>query len=142
MTTTEHGATDHRGLRLLTLEDCLDRLRSTHVGRLGFVSAGEPVVFPLNHAVDGQSVVFRTREGSKLDAAVGSAPVVYEADSYDEASATGWSVMVKGTAEVVYDDADVRRYDALGLRSWADPESGGQWVRVRAVEVSGREIAR
>lgn len=140
MTASSEDATDRRGLRVLTLEQCLAHLRSTPVGRLAFVTRGEPVVFPVNHAVDGQDVVFRTQEGSKLDHAASAGAVVFEVDSYDASVTSGWSVMLKGTAEVVYDDADTARYDALGLRSWADPQARGQWVRVRPLEVSGRQL--
>jgi nitroimidazol reductase NimA-like FMN-containing flavoprotein (pyridoxamine 5'-phosphate oxidase superfamily) len=61
--------TDHRGLRVLGFEDFLERLRTAPLGRLAFVNAGEPVMFPVNHAIDGVDVVFRTSWGSKLDPA-------------------------------------------------------------------------
>lgn len=133
-------ATDHRGLRVLGYEECLERLRATPVGRLALVHAGEPLVFPVNHAMDGANVVFRTLWGSKLQTAEGAGTVAYEVDGYDSVSETGWSVLVKGTAEVVYEDEDTGPYDRLNLRSWAEREGTGFWVRIRAVEVTGREI--
>jgi uncharacterized protein len=138
--TLSTGATDRRGLRVLDAEECLHRLRETPVGRLGFVSAGESVILPVNHAVDGSTVVFRTAPGSKMDVAVAAGNVVYEIDSFDPATRTGWSVVVKGTAEMVYDQRHTDRYEQLGLRSWADPRGRGQWVRIRATEISGREL--
>src|SRR6185295_17345540 len=36
------------------------------VGRLVITVGGEPVVFPLNYAVDGEAIVFRTEVGTKL----------------------------------------------------------------------------
>lgn len=133
-------ATDHRGLRVLGYEECLERLRATPVGRLALVHAGEPLVFPVNHAMDGANVVFRTLWGSKLHKAEEAGTVAYEIDGYDSVRETGWSVMVKGTAEVVYEGVDTDRYDQLNLRTWADRESTGFWVRIRAIEVTGREI--
>jgi nitroimidazol reductase NimA-like FMN-containing flavoprotein (pyridoxamine 5'-phosphate oxidase superfamily) len=47
----------------------LERLQTAPVGRLAFVNAGEPVVFPVNQAVDGVDIVFRTLWGSKLQVA-------------------------------------------------------------------------
>ncbi len=132
--------TDHRGLNVLGFDECLDRLRRTPIGRLGFVSAGESVILPVNHALDGDFVVFRSRPGSKLDVAVTSGNVAYEIDGYDDSTRTGWSVLVKGTAEVVYDRAETARYSHLGLHSWADREGSGQWVRIRPLEITGREI--
>lgn len=133
-------ATDHRGLEVLSFAVCLDRLRRTPVGRIGFVSAGEVVILPVNHAVVGESVVFRTQAGSKMDVAVASGNVAFEVDGWDDGTQTGWSVLVKGTAEVVYDAEDTARYDRLRLRTWADQAGSGQWVRIRPVEITGRDI--
>lgn len=134
------SGTDRLGLRVLDLDECVERLTRTPVGRIAFVSSGDLVVFPVNHAVDGMSVVFRTRFGSKMEVATSAGHVAFEVDGYDPAAETGWSVVLKGRAELVYDEADTRRYDDLGLRSWADPEGRGQWVRIRPDEVSGREL--
>lgn len=137
---TTAPATDHRGLDVLSFDECLDRLRRTHVGRLGFVSAGESVILPVNHGMVGDHVVFRTMPGSKMDVAVAAGNVAYEIDGWDDRTQTGWSVLVKGTAEVVYDSEETARYDLLRLRSWADPAGLGQWVRIRPLEITGREI--
>jgi uncharacterized protein len=137
--TTNHP-TDHRGLRVLGFEECLERLRTAPVGRLAFVDTGEPVVFPVNHAIDGVDVVFRTSWGSKLQVAETAGVVAYEVDGYDSMSESGWSVVVKGTAQVVDESVDTDRYDQIGLRSWADPKGLGFWVRIRPVEITGREV--
>lgn len=133
---------DHAGLRVLGLDECLRRLRSTPVGRIALVADGDPVILPVNHGVDGSDVVFRTAPGSKLAAAQGSEPVAFEADGYETARRYGWSVVVKGIAEPVYDDVAIARYERLGVQPWADGVDRPTWVRVRAEEVSGREIAR
>lgn len=132
--------TDRRGLAVLGFEECLRRLSRTRVGRVTYVSAGELVMLPINHAVDGASVVFRTSHGEKLQVASEAGHVAFEVDSFDEAAETGWSVLVKGTAERVYDPAITDRLDAMGLRSWADPAGQGQWVRIRPTEITGREL--
>jgi hypothetical protein len=132
--------TDHRGLRVLGLDECLERLRSAPLGRVAFVDTGEPVVFPVNHAIDGVDVVFRTSWGSKLEVAESSGVVAYEVDGYDSRNESGWSVVVKGTAQLVYETVDTDRYDQLGLRSWADIKGLGFWVRIRPVEITGREV--
>ena len=49
------------------------RLLTTHrpqLGRLGFVDGGWPMIFPMNYAVDGKAIYFKTAPGSKLFAAV------------------------------------------------------------------------
>ena len=59
---------DHSGLGVLPLEECRRRLQAAKVGRVSFVDQGEPVILPVNHALDGEAVVFRTAAGSKLTA--------------------------------------------------------------------------
>jgi nitroimidazol reductase NimA-like FMN-containing flavoprotein (pyridoxamine 5'-phosphate oxidase superfamily) len=130
--------TDHAGLEVLPFGACLDKLASVPVGRVGFLSAGEVVILPVNHVVDGQSVVFRTAEGSKLASTGVGYAVTFEADSYDEAAEEGWSVIVHGDADVVDDDAEISRLDGLGLRSWGHAERP-YWIRIRPLSVSGRQ---
>lgn len=133
-------STDHRGLSVLDLDECLHRLRSVPVGRLAYMQDGEPLVLPVNHGVDGNDVVFRTTWGSKLQQAQHVKLVAYEADSFDEAGRTGWSVLVIGRASVVYDDAEIARLEALGVKSWAGALDPVFWVRIRPEQVTGREI--
>lgn len=133
-------ATDHAGLEPLPLADCLALLASVPVGRLAFPADGEVLVLPVNHAVDGQDVVFRTGYGTKLAAAQREGVVSFQADRYDEATCAGWSVLVTGRAEMVLDAAEIGRFEALGLRTWADAASKPFWVRVRPTSVTGRRI--
>jgi uncharacterized protein len=133
---------DREGLRVLDMAECLARLRSTPVGRVAFVSDGDPVILPVNHGVHESAIVFRTRDGSKLAAAQRAASVAFEADGYDPASRFGWSVLARGVAETVYDDAEIAAYEGLGVRPWADARERALWVRIRLDEVSGREIVR
>ncbi len=39
---------------------------------------------------------------------------------------SGWSVVVKGPAQLVYERVDTNRHDQLGLRSWADIKARAQ----------------
>ncbi|HVN10754.1 MAG TPA: pyridoxamine 5'-phosphate oxidase family protein [Kineosporiaceae bacterium] len=133
--------TDHRGITVLTLDECLDRLRSTPVGRIAFTEQGGPVILPVNHGVDGTDIVFRTTYGSKLQIAEDSGHVAFEADGIDVPTHRGWSVLVKGIASPVYEREAVERYEALGISAWAglDPTSA-VWIRLRAEEITGREL--
>jgi nitroimidazol reductase NimA-like FMN-containing flavoprotein (pyridoxamine 5'-phosphate oxidase superfamily) len=133
--------TDHAGLAILPLNECLRLLGSVSVGRIGFQADGEVVILPVNHLVDEQSVAFRTAAGSKLSAADGQAHVVFEADDYDALRRTGWSVVVNGNAEVVYEDDEIEALNLRGLDSWADEADRPFWIRIRPESVSGRLIA-
>lgn len=131
--------TDHGGLETLPFDECLSLLASVPVGRVGFYADGEVLVLPVNHAVDGQDVVFRTARGSKLSAAEGHGLVAFEADDYDPPTRSGWSVLVNGRAEVIYDDDEITRLSGLGLHPWADAVERPFWIRIRPTSVTGRQ---
>jgi uncharacterized protein len=132
--------TDHAGLEMLSLAECMRLLTKVPVGRLGFNADGEVVILPVNHAVDGDTVVFRAAAGSKLSAAEEQRTVVFEADDYDAMTRTGWSVLVNGRAEPVYDDAEVQALGRLKLAPWPDAVDRPFWVRIRPSSVTGRRI--
>jgi nitroimidazol reductase NimA-like FMN-containing flavoprotein (pyridoxamine 5'-phosphate oxidase superfamily) len=52
-------------------------------------------IFPVNYTVDGESIVFRTAEGSKLTEVTINDEVLFEVDEYTATDA--WSVVVRGT---------------------------------------------
>jgi len=134
-------ALDHAGLDTIPLDDCLRLLASVPIGRLGFLSDGDVVVLPVNHAVSGQDVVFRTALGSKLSAAESENAVTFEADHFDQRRRTGWSVLVTGRAEMVYDDAEIAALDRLGLDPWPAAVDRSFWVRIRPRAVTGRRLS-
>jgi uncharacterized protein len=136
---TEHP-TDRAGLEVLSLDECLRLLAAVPVGRVGLVSDGEIVVLPVNYVLDGQDPVFLTARGSKLSAAEQQNVAAFEADHFDEQTRTGWSVLITGHAEVVYEDTEIERLSRFGLHPWASATERPVWVRIRALSVSGRRI--
>lgn len=135
-------AMDRGGLEVLTLAECLALLTSVEVGRIAFVEGGDPLVLPVNHLVDGHCVVFRTTYGSKLDAAWREKPAAFEADQFDPATRTGWSVLLRGEAQEVLDPGEIAELDARGLEPWTDLGDRNRWVRVVPSEITGRRIVR
>ena len=133
------GLADHAGLETLPLEVCLRLLDSVPVGRVSFYTGGEVVTLPVNHVVDGQDVVFRADRGSKLSAAQRQDLVAFEADDYDLRTRTGWSVLVKGRAEVVHEDPEIQRLGHLGLYPWVTAVDHPFWIRIRPASVAGRQ---
>ncbi|MGD0375597.1 MAG: pyridoxamine 5'-phosphate oxidase family protein [Streptosporangiaceae bacterium] len=131
---------DHAGLEPLPFDTCLELLGSVPLGRVGFNADGEMVILPVNHVMDGQDVVFRTSRGSKLAAAGEQGLVAFEADTYDQESRTGWSVLVTGRATVVYEAPEIDRLGHLGLDRWAANVEHPFWVRIRPTSVTGRRI--
>ena len=132
------GLADHAGLETLPLEVCLRLLESVPVGRVSFCTDGEVVTLPVNHVMDGQDIVFRTDRGSKLSAAERQDHVAFEADDYDLRTRTGWSVLLKGRAEVVHEDSEIQRLSHLGLYPWITAVDRPFWIRIRPTSVTGR----
>ena len=126
-------------LEHLTPVQCWQLLASTPVGRVGVLRDSAPEIYPVNHVVDHASIAFRTDPGGKLHALTRSPAVCFEVDAVDPATASGWSVLVKGRATEVRELHEVARLAALDLRYWV-PGTKQHWVRIVADEVTGRRI--
>jgi uncharacterized protein len=123
----------------LSLARCWELLASQPVGRIGVLYDSAPEIYPVNHVVDQDTVVFRTDPGTKL-AGLGRSPAVcYEVDGIDPGTATGWSVLVKGRAVEVHDPDELRRLAGLPLQHWVLGDKA-HWVRIVPTEVTGRRI--
>jgi len=120
-------------------DECRKLLGSHHVGRLAIVEFGGLMVFPANYVLDHDLVVFRTDPGIKLDAARKREQLAFEVDAADEATRTGWSVVVRGTLADLTDPADLARLRALPLYPWA-PGERTRYLGVRPLKVTGRRI--
>lgn len=132
------GLAEYAGLETLPTDVCLRLLESVPVGRVSFSIGSEVVTLPVNHAVDGQEVVFRTDRGSKLSASYRQDLVAFEADDYDPETRTGWSVLIKGRAEVIREDSEIQRLRHLGLHPWVTAAEHPFWIRIRPTSITGR----
>ncbi|HUW02318.1 MAG TPA: pyridoxamine 5'-phosphate oxidase family protein [Acidimicrobiales bacterium] len=128
--------TDHQGLEVIDLDECWRLIAESPVGRIAFIEAGEPTVFPVNHTVVGRRVVFRTARGAALQQALHDRPIAFEVDAFDTGSLTGWSVLVRGMATTAPDLEE----EPVHLVPWADSIERDDWVAVVAEEVTGRRI--
>lgn len=137
MDSTRGTSLDHQGLEVIAPEECWQLLADAPVGRVAFNEAGEPTVLPVNHAVVGHRIVFRTLRGSLLHEALMAEPVAFQVDSFDAVERTGWSVLVRGVADLA---EDPQQLEALELYPWADSVEREDWVQIRAEEISGRRI--
>jgi uncharacterized protein len=140
MSEDQDPTTDRLGLEVLRPDECWRRLADCAVGRIAFVDAGEPLVFPVTHAVHDHSIVFRSQRGSKLEAALMAHTVAFEADEWSRVERRGWSVLARGTATTVYEDDQIEALDSLAVQPWVDAVADGTWVRIRVDEISGRQI--
>ncbi len=128
-----------RELRPLSPAECFDLLEPGGIGRVGFASADGIVMLPVNFAVTGKAIVFRTAPDTLL-ALYGNAQVSFQTDRLDEAHREGWSVLVHGHAHKVTDEREVKHLeDRTRLEPWA---AGARdvYVRIAPTRISGRRI--
>jgi len=130
---------DAYGLILLDEKECWQFLADYNLGRLGIVHMGQPMIFPVNYALDGRTVVFRTAPGTKLAMAAAGREAVFEVDEATPLFETGTSVMVHGMLRQVTNRTERERLGRLPLRVWA-PGDRDHLVRVEPSFVSGRRI--
>ena len=113
------------------------RLRSHSVGRV-VTRVGDILdIFPINYVVDGESLVLRTAEGTKLAEMVISGDVLFEVDHVDDR--TAWSVVVRGSARRLETEADIAAAERLTLQPLV-PTLKRNFVRITATSISGREF--
>jgi nitroimidazol reductase NimA-like FMN-containing flavoprotein (pyridoxamine 5'-phosphate oxidase superfamily) len=132
-------AASPRALRTLSPAECFDLLEPGGIGRVGFTSAYGIMMLPVNFALTGKTIIFRTAPDALL-ALYANAQVSFEADRLDEARREGWSVLVHGHAHKVTDEREVSHLERVArLEPWA----GGArdvYVRVTPKRISGRRI--
>jgi uncharacterized protein len=124
----------------LTKSECFELLAHEHLGRVALVDDRGPVVIPVNFVLDRHMVVFRTDEGTKLDAASRGSRVAFQIDGIDAVAHTGWSVLVRGEAVEVMDPAELARLRKLRLTPWA-PGAKTRSVRILPTALTGRRIS-
>jgi uncharacterized protein len=86
----------------LPTEECWELLAAASVGRIAWTTTEGPVVVPVNFAVDGHSIHVRTAGFSSLVQKADAERVAFQVDRIDEELHTGWSVLARGPAEVLY----------------------------------------
>jgi len=126
-------------LRTLDPAECLRLLEPGGIGRVGFAAAEGIVIVPVNFALAGKCVVFRTAPDTLL-AVYAHGQVSFEVDRVDEERREGWSVLVHGHARTVTDEREIRRLEeGTRLTPWA----GGArdvFVRITPARISGRGV--
>ena len=126
---------DSTPVTVLNDTEAFEHLATQSLGRVVVRRKDDMDIFPINYVVDGGYVYFRTAEGTKLFSLVLNEDVLFEADEYTEESA--WSVIIKGTAEVLKDNAAIQHADTLPLKPWV-PTAKYIWVRITPTSISGR----
>jgi hypothetical protein len=90
------------GAQRLDRGEAMRLLASVDYGRVVFTLNALPAVRPVNHLVDDDQIIIRTRLSAAISTVVRSADpgvvVAYEADQFDPQRRAGWSVVATGYA--------------------------------------------
>jgi nitroimidazol reductase NimA-like FMN-containing flavoprotein (pyridoxamine 5'-phosphate oxidase superfamily) len=122
---------DDEIIRELTAQECWEALRSEEFGRLAYKLGDEVDIAPINYAVDGDTLLFTTAEGSKLLGLVIHPEVAFEIDRFEDGTAQ--SVIVRGRARLLEED-EAHRAERVELRPWLDT------LKYNVVEIAPDEI--
>lgn len=130
---------ERTGLQVLSQDECWRLIGGSSVGRLAISIANQPDIFPVNYAVDGESIVITTDPGTKLAGAILGSAVAFEVDGLDQEQHTGWSIVVHGKAvEIEGVEESLEALD-LGIKTWANRDKS-RFVRIVPTELTGRKI--
>lgn len=116
--------------------DCWERLRARSLGRLAHHLTDEVHIVPVNYAVQGREILFRTAEGDKLLGVLMNDDVAFEVD--DVGQETAWSVVARGRARVL-SEAEAHVADRIQLVSWLDTPKYDV-VAIAVHTITGREF--
>ncbi|WP_067465410.1 pyridoxamine 5'-phosphate oxidase family protein [Actinomadura macra] len=129
-------------LEELDRAECLRLIAPGGIGRVAYDDGEGPTVVPVNYAVDGESVIFRTSVSGRLNRSLltavtgGDVRAAFEVDHIEETSRQGWSVLLRGGAHRLSDE---ERDKAVRVDPWPGGEREA-WFRLAATEVSGRRL--
>ena len=119
--------------------ECLSLLAGSAVGRVVYTEDALPAARPVTFLLDGDEVLFRAGAGSSL-AGTAHQVVGFEADGFDLADRTGWSVLGVGIA---YEVTDAGRLTGLAGRvpgGWDDGWTTAT-IAVPLQRLTGRRLA-
>lgn len=101
-----------RRLEVLSRRECWTLLSHKCLGRVAFTERALPAIRPVNYALVGTHLLLRTGM-SGLARHLAGQVVAFEVDELDGEPATGWSVVVTGTARVLRTPGELARYDSV-----------------------------
>lgn len=129
--------------RVLTPAECRALVARKSVGRVVYTDQALPTALPVNYAVSGNDIVFRTDPKGRLAATAARGTVLaFQVDEIDDAAEAGWSVLLVGLAERITAAADIARADGLGIVSWASTDGESVYIRIPMARIDGREVQR
>ncbi|QNN51520.1 pyridoxamine 5'-phosphate oxidase family protein [Nocardioides mesophilus] len=124
----------------MTVDECLEQLHAGVIGRVAMSTPVGPRILPVNYAMYGDAIVFRTSPYSELGTYGWNSELAFEIDHIDYERHQGWSVIAIGRSELVEDPddvADIRR--TWDPRPWAAGQRN-LYIKLTWRDISGRRL--
>lgn len=125
----------------LSATECITRLRSHTIGRVGWNTVDGPQILPVTYVFRDGQIIFRTAPYGALSELRNVRQVAFEVDEIDVVTRTGWSVLVRGWAKAATNPDELAEL-------WQEPEpspwAGGNrtlFITISPEQFSGREIS-
>ena len=126
----------------LSYGKCRELLAAGVFGRVGVCTPQKPLILPVNYAVVGEAIIFRTTPHGAVANRDWDAPIAFEIDHVDYADHKGWSVLATGRADRIEDPEEIARIK----RTWEpQPWAGGDrplYVKLAWDELTGRRLGQ
>jgi nitroimidazol reductase NimA-like FMN-containing flavoprotein (pyridoxamine 5'-phosphate oxidase superfamily) len=139
--TSSSAEQDNSRLQAISRDRCEELLARCSTGRIAWNAGDGPELLPVSYAMYNSQVVFRTSPyGVLSQLSRQRSRVAFEVDEIDQEHGTGWSVVVRGTAEGVVQDHDLARLWSMErITPWATG-TRNLFVAITAQTVSGRRV--
>lgn len=122
--------------RELGPQECRRLLQDGGIGRVAFQSPSGQHIVPVNFELERKSIVFRTTPQSELGRLAPGSEVAFEVDELDYESQSGWSVVARGSVEVVPDN-----FEKAAIRFFGkDPTPWAEGIRRLYLRLPWREL--
>lgn len=122
----------------LPADECRSLLNARYVGRVAWNGPAGPTVLPVNYVVVDDEIWFRTTAHSSFAREIDDLPVAFEVDETDDFTRSGWSVLARGTAHVMYDATRLPRTWS-GTDTWPSG-TRALYVVIEPTSVTGRRL--
>jgi nitroimidazol reductase NimA-like FMN-containing flavoprotein (pyridoxamine 5'-phosphate oxidase superfamily) len=100
-------------------DECARLLGELSVGRVAWTGPAGPTVLPVNYVLVDDEIWFRTTAHSSFASEIDDQPVAFQIDDVDDFTRSGWSVLLRGTAHIVFDANRLPR-TWPGLETWPE----------------------
>ncbi|HEV2375318.1 MAG TPA: pyridoxamine 5'-phosphate oxidase family protein [Streptosporangiaceae bacterium] len=133
-------------LETLDETECLRLIAPGGIGRIAYTGRYGLNVFPVNYALHGGAIVFRTAQdsptGEDLQTGIAHAEheVAFEVDDFDTGARTGWSVLIHGPAHAMTSPQERADVAASGVTPWPSGEREHA-IRITPRRITGRRLS-